>query len=39
VAASLRPRLLLVDEMSLGLAPLAIERVADASGICAPGPG
>jgi branched-chain amino acid transport system permease protein len=30
VAASLRPRLLLVDEMSLGLAPLAIERVADA---------
>jgi branched-chain amino acid transport system permease protein len=30
VAASLRPRLLLVDELSLGLSPAAITRVSDA---------
>lgn len=30
VAASLRPRLLLVDELSLGLSPVAIQRVTDA---------
>jgi branched-chain amino acid transport system permease protein len=30
MAASLRPRLLLVDEMSLGLSPVAIDRVAGA---------
>ncbi|MEU0482585.1 ATP-binding cassette domain-containing protein [Streptosporangium sp. NPDC006013] len=30
VAASLRPRLLLIDEMSLGLAPVAIDRVVKA---------
>jgi branched-chain amino acid transport system permease protein len=30
LAASLRPRLLLVDEMSLGLSPVAIDRVAAA---------